>query len=59
MEYILSTETGFGSYPDHKRSLGHRPRPSSTHIQSFRAVHMMDASMWAGIHDAQEFGSLA
>ena len=36
-------------------ALGRRPRPSSTHTQLFRPVRVMEASIWAVIHDVQEF----
>ena len=39
-------------------ALGRRSRPSSTHTQPFRPVRVMEASVWAGIHDTQEFANL-
>ena len=32
-----------------------RPRQSSTHTQPFRPVCVMEAFMWAGIHDVKTF----
>ena len=39
-------------------ALGCRLRPSSTHTYLFWLVSVMEASMWARIHDVQEFGLL-
>ena len=37
---------------------GCRPRLSSMHTHPFRPVRVMEASVWAGIHNGQEFDSL-
>ena len=36
-------------------ALGRRPRPYSTYSQPFRPGREIEASVWAGMHDLQEF----